>query len=101
MRWNTYLLTLFLAIGLVACGKEEAPTPETTATENAATGAESAATDAPAAAKSSGGGGYEPAADERVPGITVSKEELEKQLEAARANTPQPEIPAEEGAKAE
>jgi hypothetical protein len=96
MRWNTYLLTLFLAIGLVACGKEEAPTPETTAPA-----AESAATDAPAAAKSSGGGGYEPAADERVPGITVSKEEMEKQLEAARASTPQPEIPAEEGAKAE
>jgi hypothetical protein len=96
MRWNTYLLTLFLAIGLVACGKEEAPAPETTAPA-----AESAATDAPAAAKSSGGGGYEPAADERVPGITVSKEELEKQLEAAHANTPQPEIPAEEGAKAE
>ncbi|HSI45551.1 MAG TPA: hypothetical protein VK950_05195 [Methylophilus sp.] len=96
MRWNTYLLTFFLALGLVACGKEEAPAPETTAPA-----AESAATDAPAAAKSSAGGGYEPAADERIPGITVSKEELEKQLEAARANTPQPEIPAEEGAKAE
>ncbi|MGP1716105.1 MAG: hypothetical protein ACTS9Y_02905 [Methylophilus sp.] len=96
MRWNTYLLTLFLALGLVACGKEEAPAPETTAPA-----AESAATDAPAAAKPAAGGGYEPAADERVPGITVSKEELEKQLEAAHANTPQPEIPAEEGAKAE
>jgi hypothetical protein len=95
MRWNTYLLTLFLALGLVACGKEEAPAPETTAPA-----AESAATDTPAPAKS-GGGGYEPADDERVPGITVSKEELEKQLEEARANTPQPEIPAEEGAKAE
>lgn len=96
MRWNTYLLTLFLAIGLVACGKEEAPAPETTAPA-----AESAATDTPAAAKSSGGGGYEPAADERIPGITVSKEEMEKQMEEAHANTPQPEIPAEEGAKAE
>ncbi|MEZ0287920.1 MAG: hypothetical protein ACAH05_03035 [Methylophilus sp.] len=97
MRWNTYLLTVILALGLVACGKEEAPAPET-----AAPAAESsAATPAPAEAKSSAGGGYEPAADERVPGITVSKEELEKQLEAARANTPQPEIPAEEGAKAE
>jgi hypothetical protein len=97
MRLNTYLLTVILALGLVACGKEEAPAPET-----AAPAAESsAAAPAPAEAKSSAGGGYEPAADERVPGITVSKEELEKQLEAARANTPQPEIPAEEGAKAE
>ncbi|MFD0913403.1 hypothetical protein [Methylophilus luteus] len=97
MRWNTYLLTLFLVVGLAACGKEEPPAPET-----AAPAAEQpAATDAPAAAKSSGGGGYEPAEDERVPGITVSKEELEKQLEAARASTPQPEIPGEEGAKAE
>lgn len=97
MRWNTYLLTLFLAIGLMACGKEEAPAPET-----AAPAAESSATTpAPAEAKSSAGGGYEPGADERVPGITVSKEELEKQLEEARANTPQPEIPAEEAAKAE
>jgi hypothetical protein len=97
MRWNTYLLTLFLVVGLAACGKEEPPAPET-----AAPAAEQpAATDAPAAAKSSGGGGYEPAEDERVPGITVSKEELEKQLEAAHANTPQPEVPGEEGAKAE
>lgn len=98
MRWNTYLLTFILALGLAACGKEEAPAPEAAApvAEPAA-----AAPAAPAEAKSSAGGGYEPAADERVPGITVSKEELEKQLQEALANTPQPEVPAEEGAKAE
>lgn len=99
MRWKTYLLTFFLALGLVACGKEEPPAPETAAP---AAEPKAAAPAAPAEAKtSSGGGGYEPAADERVEGITVSKEELEKQLEQARANTPQPEIPGEEGAKAE
>ncbi|MEZ0209473.1 MAG: hypothetical protein ACAH08_00865 [Methylophilus sp.] len=97
MRWKTYLLTFILALGLVACGKEEAPAPETAAPAAEPT----AATPAPAEAKSSAGGGYEPAADERVPGITVSKEEQEKQLEEALANTPKPEVPAEEGAKAE
>jgi hypothetical protein len=99
MRWNTYLLTFILALGLVACGKEEAPAPETAAPAAEATPA--AAADTPAPAKSSGGGGYEPAENERVPGITVSKEELEKQSEAALANTPQPEIPADEAPKAE
>ncbi|HSH86006.1 MAG TPA: hypothetical protein VK958_02030 [Methylophilus sp.] len=98
MRWKTYLLTFILALGLVACGKEEAPAPETAAPAAEPTAAEPAA---PAEAKSSAGGGYEPAADERVPGITVSKEEQEKQLEEALANTPKPEVPAEEGAKAE
>ena len=99
MRWNTYLLTFILALGLAACGKEEPPAPETAAP--AAEAAPAASADTPAPAKSSGAGGYEPAENERVPGITMSKEELDKQSEAALANTPQPEIPADEAPKAE
>lgn len=93
MRWMIYLLAIFLTLGLSACGKDEAPAPET-----ATPAGESAQSDAPApeAKSGGGGGGYEPAEDERVPGITVSKEELEKQLSEAQANTPQPEIPGEE-----
>lgn len=82
------LATLLLTLGLVGCGEdaEKAPAP---ATETAP------ATPAPSA----GGGGYEPSADERVPGITMSQEELDKIYEAAKADIPAVEVPGE--AKAE
>lgn len=94
MKWITCLLTIFLALGLISCSKEEEmPVPET------APAAEPAAQETPEPAKSSGGGGYEPTADERVPGITMSQEEIDKQTAEALANTPMPDIPGEESSE--
>lgn len=92
MKWITCLLTIFLAFGLISCSKkEEMPVPETApAAEPAAQAQET-----PAPEKSSGAGGYEPTADERVPGITMSQEEIDKQTAEALANTPMPDIPGE------
>lgn len=41
----------------------------------------------------SGGGGYVPSDSERIPGITLTQEELDKMYAEARANTPTPVIP--------
>lgn len=93
MKWTTYLMALSLTFGLMSCSKkEEMPTPETTPA------AESAAKEATEPVKASSGGGYEPTADERVPGVTMSQEEIDKQTSAALANTPKPEIPGEASA---
>ena len=40
-------------------------------------------------------GGYVPSASERVPGITMSQQELDKIYAEARKNMPVPVIPAE------
>jgi predicted small lipoprotein YifL len=88
MKITSLLAALIMAMTLVACGEkaEEAPV-EAPAAE---------ATPAPAApAPSAGGGGYEPSADERVPGITMSQEELDKVYEAAKADMPAVEVPGE------
>lgn len=45
--------------------------------------------------ETSSAGGYEPSADERVPGITMSQEELDKIYAEARRNMPLPVIPQE------
>lgn len=91
MKWRVCLLTVLLSVGLSACGnKEEPPVPET-----APAAEEPVATPTPEAAKSSGGGGYEPTAEERVPGITMSQEEIDKQTAEALADTPKPQIPGE------
>lgn len=56
---------------LVACGnKEEAAPAEAAPVEEAAPAAEAAPAPAPEAAAPASGGGYEPTAEERVPGIT-------------------------------
>ena len=90
MKWMICLLTILLAFGAMSCSKkEEMPVPETTPA------AETAAQPSPEPAKSSAGGGYEPTAEERVPGITISQEEIDKQAAEALANTPKPEIPGE------
>lgn len=94
MKWITCLLAVLLAFGSVSCSKkEEMPVPE------ASPAAEPVATQSPEPVKSSGGGGYEPTADERVPGITMSQEEIDKQTTEALANTPRPEVPGESTAE--
>lgn len=94
MKWMINGAVVFLAAGLMACSQqEEAPAPEPTAV------IESAPQPAPEPVKASGPGGYEPTADERVPGITMSQEEIDKQTAAALANTPLPDIPGEPSAE--
>ncbi len=95
MKSKACLIAVLLGLGLVACDKqEEAATPEV-ATPAAEAEAPVSAEPAAEPAKS-GGGGYDPADDERVPGITVSKEEIEKQLAESLADTPKPTVPGEE-----
>jgi len=62
------------ALVLQGCGQEEAAKP-----------AESPAATAPATEAGAATGGYEPAADERVPGITLDAAALEAQMNAAKA----------------
>lgn len=92
MTKKTILLASVLTAMLAACGQQEPATPEV------AVEAAPAPVAAEAPAKSSGGG-YEPSESERVPGITMTQEELDKLYAEARANTPQPVIPGEEAAK--
>ncbi len=73
------VLRAILVVGLAGlvlqgCGQEEAPAP-----------AEAPAAAAPAAETSTATGGYEPSADERVPGITLDAAALEAQMNAAKA----------------
>jgi hypothetical protein len=79
------LLSFFCAICLVACEHESATT-EAAVSQSA-----------PLAnvAETPSAGGYEPSADERVPGITMSQEELDKIYAEARRNMPLPVIPQE------
>ena len=75
MKLNANLLVPVLlgALVLTACGKkEEAATEATPApAETAAPAADAPAPAAEAAPAASGAGGYEPTAEERVPGITI------------------------------
>ena len=83
------LLATFL---LTACGEkaEEAPAVEAPAAETAP-----AAEAAPAAEPAPAAGGYEPTAEERVPGITLTPEELAAPVEPAPAEAAPAEAPAE------
>ena len=47
----------------------------------------------PPKASATSGGGYVPSDSERIPGITLTQEELDKMYAEARANTPTPVIP--------
>jgi hypothetical protein len=97
------LATLLAAFLLTACGEKSTEDAAATATEAAQTATE-AASDAADSAKeaagaaadavkdaapevASGAGGYEPSADERVQGITLSAEELEAQAKAIDAGS--------------
>lgn len=79
---------------LSACGEKPAePAPEAApvaeSSPEAAPAAEPAPTPEPVA------GGYEPTAEERVPGITRTKEEQDKINAEAMAGLPMPAIPGE------
>ena len=93
MKWMTLLFTSLLALFLTACGEKEQMAPEVGPEDSAVT-APPPATEAPASAAKSGGG-YEPSDSERVPGITMTQEELDKIYAETRETTPMPQIPEE------
>jgi hypothetical protein len=81
------------ALLLNACSEKPAePAPEAAPAAEAAPEATPAAEPAPVAETA---GGYEPTAEERVPGITRTKEEQDKINAEAMAGTPMPVIPGE------
>ncbi|WP_019881479.1 MULTISPECIES: hypothetical protein [unclassified Methylophilus] len=80
MKYSSIVVLSFLcAVCLVGC-EHEASTAEQAVKPSAN-------------AEPSSAGGYEPSADERVPGITMSQEELDKIYAEARRNMPLPVIP--------
>ncbi len=80
---SSVILSVICAVCLGGC-EREASTPEGAVIQSAS----------PAnAAETPSAGGYEPSADERVPGITMSQEELDKIYAEARRNMPLPVIP--------
>ena len=88
MKLNQIIVVpaLLSALLLSACGKKEtAPVP-------VAPVAATAAAPAPVVNQA---GGYEPSAEERVLGITRTKEEQDKINAEALAGTPLPQIPGE------
>ena len=83
---------------LVGCGeKEEAPV-EAPAVE-APVAVEAAPVAAPAAESTAGGGGYEPTAEERIPGITLDAAAVQAAAEAAPATEAAPAVEAAPAAK--
>jgi len=83
MKYCSIVVLSFLcAVCLVGC-EHEASTTEQAVKPSANTNA----------AETHSAGGYEPSADERVPGITMSQEELDKIYAEARRNMPLPVIP--------
>ena len=102
MTLNTVLVlpALLGALLLTACGEKTeiatdaaAPAEVVQKAEPATPAAEPAA--APAATEA---GGYTPSAEELIPGITMTQEEVDKQFAEARANTPVATVPGDEPA---
>ena len=105
MKLNTALVipALLGALLLTACGEKTEKAPEATVpaevVETApATPAAAAPSSATPAATSAGG--YTPSAEEKIPGVTMTQEEIDKQFAEARANTPVATVPGEEPAAA-
>lgn len=99
VKFSTLALSaLMAALLLTACGEKAEEAPAVT-TEAPAAAATPAAEPAPAPAPEAGG--YTPTADERVPGITMTEQELDALYAESRANTPMPVIPGEEAPAAE
>lgn len=107
MKTSVLLATLLAALFLTACGEKaaempatDAPAAEVAPTTDAAAPAADAASAAPASeaapaavAETATGGGYEPTAEERIPGET-------RPVEAAPASEAAPAAPAAETAPA-
>ncbi len=94
VKFSTLALSaLMAALLLTACGEKTEEAPAVT-TEAPAAAATPAAEPAPAPAPEAGG--YTPTPDERVPGITMTEQELDALYAESRANTPVPVIPGEE-----
>ena len=93
MQLKSVLLVpaLLGALLLSACGEKAAEEP----VEAAPAEAVAPAVEAAAAPAVESVGGYEPSAEERVPGITRTKEEQDKINAEAMAGTPMPMIPGE------
>jgi hypothetical protein len=79
---------------LSACGEKEPEAPAEVAPATEAAPAEPAPAPEPAPA-AAGPGGYVPSAEELVPGVTISQEELDKRNAELLKDTPKPVIPGE------
>lgn len=87
-------LVLMESFLLSACSEKSAePAPEATPVAEAA--AEAAPATEPAPAPEPEAGGYEPTDEERVPGITRTKEEQDKINAELLAGIPLPTVPGE------
>lgn len=109
MKLNIVLAipALLGALLLTACGEkaeqatDAAAGAATEAVQDAATATtDAAATAVEAAPAAAEAGGYVPTAEELVPGVTMTQEEIDKQYAEARANTPVAVVPGEEAAPA-
>lgn len=94
MKLNAILVVpaLLGALLLTACGDKAADTTEVAPTPAAETTPAEAAPAAESAPAASGAGGYEPSAEERIPGITLDAAAAEAEAAPAEA------APAEEAA---
>ena len=103
MTLNTVLVlpALLGALLLTACGEKteiatDAAAPAEVVQEAAP--AIPAAAEPAAAPAATEAGGYTPSAEELIPGITMTQEEVDKQFAEARANTPVATVPGDEPA---
>ena len=103
MTLNTVLVlpALLGALLLTACGEKaeiatDAAAPAEVVQEAAP--AIPAAAEPAAAPTATEAGGYTPSAEELIPGITMTQEEVDKQFAEARANTPVATVPGDEPA---
>ena len=81
MNKSLVLAAIVAAVALAACGKKEEAAPAAEATPAVEAAAPAAEAAAPAAAP----GGYEPTAEERVPGITIDPATLAAESAAPAA----------------
>ena len=97
------LPALLGALLLSACGEKPETATDAGAPAEAvkeAAPATPAAEPVSAAPAATSAGGYTPSAEELIPGVTMTKEEVDKQFSEARANTPVATVPGEEPAAA-
>jgi hypothetical protein len=93
---STFLVSALLAsLILTACGEKPAE-PEVTTEAPAAEAAPAPAAEPTPAPATPEAGGYAPTDDEKVPGVTMTQEELDAMFAEARANTPVAAVPGEE-----